>query len=57
MVNGRAVKASYQIKQSDIITVKGTRGGSFEVIAIPQGSVPKPEREKYFKPVGSESTI
>ena len=55
MANGRVVKASYQVKQADIITIKGSRGGSFEVVALPQGSVPKPDREKYFKPIKSDT--
>ena len=50
-VNGRTVKASYQIKINDIITIKGSRGKSAEVIDIPSGSIPKSEREKYFKDI------
>ena len=53
-VNGRKVKAAYQVKVNDIIEIKGKRSSRAEVLDIPSGSVPKDERDKYFKelPVG-----
>ena len=48
-VNGKKVKPSYQVKLSDVIAIKGSRPYSAEVIEIPTGSVPKPDRGKYFK--------
>ena len=48
-VNGRSVKPAYQVKVNDIIAVKGNRAVTVEVLAIPAGSVPKTQREKYFK--------
>ena len=48
-VNGRKVKPAYDVKIHDIITVKGSRPFAAEVLAIPAGSVPKTEREKYFR--------
>lgn len=50
-VNGRKVKPAYQVKVNDIIAVKGTKSFAIEVMAIPNGSVPKTERERYFKSV------
>jgi ribosomal 50S subunit-recycling heat shock protein len=48
-VNGRRVKPAYQVRLRDIIAIKGSRPYVAEVIDIPTGSVPKPERGKYFK--------
>jgi ribosomal 50S subunit-recycling heat shock protein len=48
-VNGRTVKAAYQVQQRDIITIKGVRGRTIEVLALPTGSVPKERRSEYFK--------
>lgn len=48
-VNGNKIKPSYQVKINDIIQIKGTKGTTVEVIAIPLGSVPKSDREKYVK--------
>ncbi|MEA1980958.1 MAG: S4 domain-containing protein [candidate division Zixibacteria bacterium] len=48
-VNGKSVKASYQVKEKDIIQIKGTQGKSVEVLMLPTSSVPKTDREKYFK--------
>ena len=52
-VNGRAVKAAYQVHQHDIITIKGVRGRTIEVLALPTGSVPKERRSEYFKELPS----
>jgi ribosomal 50S subunit-recycling heat shock protein len=52
-VNGRAVKAAYQVQQHDIITIKGVRGRTIEVLALPTGSVPKERRSEYFKELPS----
>ena len=48
-VNGRRVKPSYQVKLSDVITLKGKDGMTFEVLAIPPGSVSKERRAEFFK--------
>ena len=48
-VGGRKVKPAYDVKLGDIIVIKGSRGISAEVVDIPIGSVPKEQREKYFK--------
>ncbi|UCD64556.1 MAG: RNA-binding S4 domain-containing protein [Candidatus Zixiibacteriota bacterium] len=50
-VNGRTVKASYQVKVRDIIHIRGTRSITTEVLDIPSGSVPKSERDKYFRQI------
>ncbi|MBN1213676.1 MAG: RNA-binding S4 domain-containing protein [candidate division Zixibacteria bacterium] len=50
-VNGRKVKPAYLIKVRDIIAIKGSRPLTVEVLAIPTGSVPKTDREKYFKEI------
>ena len=50
-VNGRKAKPSYQVKINDIIAIKGSRPVTVEVLAIPTGSVPKTDREKYFKEI------
>ena len=47
-VNGRRVKPAYDVKAGDIIALKGKHGKRAEVIAIPTGSVPKDDRQKYF---------
>ncbi len=52
-VNGRTVKAAYQVQQHDIITIKGVRGRTIEVLALPTGSVPKERRSEYFKELPS----
>lgn len=48
-VNGRTVKPSYDVKTNDIIVVKGKASLAAEVREIPRGSVPKAERDKYFR--------
>jgi len=48
-VNGRTVKPAYQVKVNDVITVKGSRQMTVELLAIPTSSVPKAQREKYIK--------
>ena len=48
-VNGRTVKPAYQVNVHDIIVIKGSRGVTVEVLDIPTASVPKTDREKYFK--------
>jgi len=50
-VNGHKVKPSYQVKINDIIAIKGSRPQTVEVLDIPTGSVPKANREKYFKAI------
>lgn len=49
MIDGRAVKPSYQVKINDIIQIKGKRALSAEILEIPAGSVSKPERSRYFR--------
>ncbi len=48
-VNGRTVKPAYQVSVNDIIAIKGNRAVTVEVLALPTSSVPKDQREKYFK--------
>ncbi len=48
-VNGRVVKAAYDVKLGDIIRIKGSRPLAVEVLDVPVGSVPKADRERYFK--------
>ncbi len=50
-VNGHRVKAAYPVKIRDVITIKGSHPFTAEILAIPSGSVAKPEREKYFKEI------
>ena len=48
-VNGRTVKAAYQVGAHDIISIKGSHPFRAEVLAVPGGSVPKSKRDEYFK--------
>ena len=48
-VNGRVVKPAYEVHPGDIIRVKGSHPMAAEVLEIPGSSVPKADREKYFK--------
>ena len=48
-VNGRVVKPAYNVKQNDVIFIKGSRPLKAEVLQLPHGSVPKTERDQYFK--------
>lgn len=50
-VNGRKVKPAYEIKLNDIITIKGSRPFTAEVLAIPHGSIAKASRAAYFRPL------
>jgi ribosomal 50S subunit-recycling heat shock protein len=50
-VNGRRVKPAHAVEIGDIIRVKGSRPVTLEVLAIPSASVPKSEREAYYKAV------
>ncbi|MFQ5500600.1 MAG: S4 domain-containing protein [Candidatus Zixiibacteriota bacterium] len=47
--NGRIVKPSYQVRLQDIIQIKGSKPVCIEVLALPTGSIPKPDRDRYFK--------
>jgi len=48
-VKGNKAKAAYVVKVNDIIVIKGASGRAVEVLALPGGSVPKTDREKYFR--------
>jgi ribosomal 50S subunit-recycling heat shock protein len=48
-VNGRTVKPAYQVKQNDIILIKGKHSVAVEVLDIPTGSVARTERNRFFK--------
>jgi len=48
-VSGRSVKAAYAVSIGDIVQIKGSHPRAIEVISIPSGSVPKTERDKYFR--------
>jgi ribosomal 50S subunit-recycling heat shock protein len=48
-VNGRKVKPAYSVQLGDIIHIKGSRPLAAEVLDIPGGSVPKQNRDQYFK--------
>ncbi len=50
-VNGRRVKASYDVKVNDIIAIKGSRPFAAEVLDIPHGSVARQARDNYFRAV------
>lgn len=50
-VNGRRVKASYDVKTGDIIVIKGGHPIKVEVLKVPHGSVAKATRQEYFKPL------
>ena len=49
--NGRRVKLAYDVKIGDIIHIKGSRPLTIEVLAVPERSVPKPDRPLYFKSI------
>ena len=48
-VNGRRVKPAYEINPGDVVRVKGSRPILVEVLAVPTRSVPKSDRETYFR--------
>ena len=48
-VNVRKAKPAYQVKEKDVILLKGNDSRALEVIAIPTGSVSKERREDFFK--------
>jgi ribosomal 50S subunit-recycling heat shock protein len=50
-VNGSNAKPAYQVKQGDIVVIKGTHGRTVEVMQLPTSSVPKADRDQYFKPL------
>lgn len=52
-VNGRRVKPAYAVNISDIIHIKGSRPYTAEVLEVPRGSVPKSERDRYFREIAS----
>jgi len=47
--NGRKIKPAYAVKVGDIIRIKGSRPLAIEVLDIPTRSVPKGDRDLYFK--------
>jgi ribosomal 50S subunit-recycling heat shock protein len=48
-VNGKRAKPAHDVNIRDIIAIKGSRPLSVEVLAIPEGSVPRTDRGKYFR--------
>jgi len=48
-INGRRVKPAHEVAQGDIIRIKGSRPAVIEVLAVPTSSVPKGERNTYYK--------
>ena len=48
-INCRTAKASHQVKARDVVHIKGARPVTVEILDIPTGSVPKSERDKYFR--------
>ncbi len=53
-VNGRTIKAAYEVNTGDIILIKGNRRTVVEVRAIPTGSVPKTARDEYVRELPAE---
>jgi ribosome-associated heat shock protein Hsp15 len=47
--NNRKAKAAYTVQLGDMISIKGSKSQSIEVLEIPTGSVSADKREKYFK--------
>jgi len=56
-INGQKAKASHQVDISDIVTIKGSRGFSIEVLEVPTGSVSKDDRPRYFKEIAASTGI
>ena len=52
-INGRRVKPAYEVKIGDIVRIKGSRPFIAEILDIPSGSVAKPDRSRFFKPIES----
>jgi len=48
-VNDRKVKPAYEVKLGDIIHIKGSNPVVSEVLDIPTRSVPKADRERFYK--------
>ncbi|MEA3297571.1 MAG: S4 domain-containing protein [candidate division Zixibacteria bacterium] len=48
-IDNRPVKPAYNIKVNDIISIRGTRPITVEVLDIPTGSVSKENRGDYFR--------
>jgi len=47
--NGRRVKPAYEVSVGDIVRIKGRRPITIEVLVLPDRSVPKAERSRYYK--------
>lgn len=50
-VNGRKVKPAYAVNVRDIIQINGSHPFAAEVLEMPTRSVPKSERDKYFREI------
>jgi len=48
-LNGNPAKAGREVGEGDIIRIGGKRPVAVEILAIPNGSVKREDREKYFK--------
>lgn len=48
-VNGRTIKASYQVKDRDIVAIRGSHPLTAEILAVPTGSVAKAARDRFVK--------
>ncbi len=48
-LNGNPAKAGREVDEGDIIQIGGKHPIAVEILAVPNGSVKKEDREKYFK--------
>jgi ribosomal 50S subunit-recycling heat shock protein len=53
-VNGRVVKAAYEVRSGDVIRIKGSRPQVVEVLDVPTRSVAKDDRSAYVKLLKTE---
>ncbi len=49
LVNDRKAKPASQMNIGDIVSIRGTHPVTIEVLDIPSGSVPKENRDRFFK--------
>ena len=50
-VNGNKVKPAYQVHVDDLIQIKGSKPQTVQIIAIPNSSVQKENRDQFIKTI------
>lgn len=55
-INSQKAKPGHEIKERDVIEIGGSHAMTVEVLKVPDGSVRKEDREKYYRVLSGTNT-